>query len=257
MNHIQQVTKLDGEYTGAMIGYFNPDELAPVENLDAGAVFLYMFRRFGYPRYGWDDQKTLVKWICTTAIDGVLLEVQPNVTGAGTFGYLLRRDIDKACREAEDKPRREWYERFEAWAIKTKGIETMHLWYEPDQDKLNRVWHAWVKTHEPNNFKSQEDAESVFFNDQSKITQELGNEYRKIEPHPKRIKIGDLPNDSILKQFQTALRDAIADLWTPVMLRDVVICIDGNPIRQTDDMELIKPAELTGVGVGDLLDVKE
>lgn len=41
------------------------------------------------------------------------------------------------------------------------------------------------------------------------------------------------------------------------MLNDVVMCIDGKPIQQTEDMELVKPAELAGVGVGDLLDTKE
>ena len=240
MKHIEQLTKLDGEYSGAMLGIFDPYELSPNKDLDAGSVFIYMFRRFGYPRYGWDDQKTLVKWICTTGMDGVLLEVQPNVTGAGTFGYLLRRNIDKACIEEELKPSQEWNERFETWTIETKDIEIMHLYYEPDQDKLNRVWQAWVKTHEPNNFKSQEDAESVFFDDQAKITQELGDEYEKIEPYPKRVKIDALPNDSILKQCHDALKDAIADLWVPVMLRDVVICIDGKHVRRTEDMEFIK-----------------
>ena len=257
MNHIKQLTKLDGEYSGAMLGIFDPDELSPDQNLDAGSVFIYMFRRFGYPRYGWDGQKTLVKWICTTNMDGVLLEVQPNVTGAGTFGYMLRRDIDKACSDEEDKPHQERYHRFETWAIKTKGIETIHRCFEPDQVKLNRVWQAWQEDHKINDFKSQEDAESIFFNNQDTITKELMDEYEKIEPYAKRVRVNDLPNDSILKQCQNAIRGAIADLWTPVMLRDVVICIDGKPIQQTDDMELIKPAELVRVGVGDLLDAKE
>ncbi len=257
MDHIEQLTKLDDEYSGAMLGIFDPDELSPNKDLDAGAVFIYMFRRFGYPRYGWDDQKTLVKWILTTDMDGVLLEVQPNITGAGTFGYLLRRDIDKACREAEDKPHRERYHRFEMWAIATKGIETIHRYFEPDQAKLNRVWSAWQEDHKINDFKSQEDAESIFFNNQDTITKELMDEYEKIEPYPTRVKICALPSDSILQQCQKALMDAMVDLWTPVMVRDVAICIDGKYIQQTEDTELIKPAELAGVGVGDLLDIKE
>ena len=105
VNHIQQVIKLDGEYSGAMDGLFSPDRYSKIKNLDAGSVFLYMFRRFGYPGFGWDGQKTLVKWILTTDMDGVLLEVQPNVTGAGTFGYLLRGDIDLACMEEKNKDR--------------------------------------------------------------------------------------------------------------------------------------------------------
>ena len=35
MEHIKQLTKLDGEYSGAMLGIFDPDELAPNSNLDA------------------------------------------------------------------------------------------------------------------------------------------------------------------------------------------------------------------------------
>lgn len=242
MNHTQQIKEIDGEYTGAMIGYFNPDELAPVENLDAGAVFVYMFRRFGYPKHGWDNQKTLVKWILTTDMKGVFLEVQPNVTGAGTFGYMLRDDIGRACMVEESKPSYEWYERFEAWTVKTKHIETIHMHYEPDPEKLNRVWQTWTKAHEINDFDSDEAAEHVFFNDQEKITRELQDEYKLIEPHPKRIKIDNLPDSSLLKQCQNALRDAIADLWTPVAMRDVALCIDGKPMHQTEDTIVIDSA---------------
>lgn len=250
---VQQVTTFDGDYTGEMAGIFDIDEPAKqiLGESKPSDVFAYMFRRFGYPRFGWDDYKTLIQYYITTEMDGVVLMVRPAFAGGGTFGYVLRKDIDRVCVEEDHKTFKERYERFEAWAIETKGIETMHIYYEPDLDKLNRVWQAWVKAHQINDFKSQEDAEMLFFREQAKITKDLSDEYIKIEPHLKYIPIGDRPDDSIIKQCHTALCAAIKDLLQPVCVRDAAINVCG---KVRDDVECVTYSTMAGIGVGDKLD---
>lgn len=250
---IQQVTTFDGDYTGEMAGIFDLDDPAKqiIGEPNPSDVFAYMFRRFGYPRFGWDDYKTLVQYYITTEMDGVVLMVRPAFAGGGTFGYLLRKDIDQACVEEDRKPYQEQYERFEAWAIETKGIETMHEFYEPDLEKLNRVWQAWTKTHEPNDFKTQEDAEIVFFAEQANITNDLLEEYSKIEQQIKRISIEDQLDDSIMKQCHNALCAAIKDILQPVHVRDATINICG---KVCGDVECVEYSLMAGIGVGDKLD---
>lgn len=253
MNQIQQVTNFDGEYTGAMAGTFDLDEPAKqiLGEPKPSDVFAYMFRRFGYPRFGWDDYKTLVQYYITTGLDGVVLMVRPAFAGGETFGYVLRKDIDKACMEEDRKPYTELYERFEAWAIETKGVETMHEYYEPDLDKLNRVWQAWIKKHEPNDFKTQEDAEMVFFAEQANITNDLLAEYSKIEPQPKQVLLEDRPDDSIMKQCYNSLCAAIKDLLQLVHVRDAAINVCG---KVRGDVECVAYSSMAGRGVGSQFD---
>jgi len=254
MNHIQQIKEREYNTAGAMMGLFDLDELSNSNDINPGAVFIYMFRRFGYPRVGWDGQKTLIRYILTTQMEGVLLIVQPNATGSGTFGYELRDVIDRECYEEDIKPHQDRYARFEAWAIKNKGIETMHMCYEPDLEKLNRVWRTWKESHKPNEFESQKAAEKQFYKEQEKVTRGLLDEYLNVESFAKPLPVADRPDDSIMKQCQTALLAAIEDLHIPVMVRDVAINIRGKCGDPSDDQEIIKYSELTGVGVGNLLD---
>lgn len=210
MNHIKQINEYECNYTGAMAGLFDLDELTNSNDLDTGSVFIYMFRRFGYPRFGWDGQKTLVSYILTTPMEGVLLIVQPNVVGAGTFGYMLQDVIDRECIEEEQKPIKEWYKRLKTWAAETKGVADIN------------------------------------------ITNTLFNGYIEVEPQPALTPIDDRPDESIMKQCQTALLAAIDDLRIPVMVRDVAITIDGKRVEISDDQEVIKCSEFAGIGVGDL-----
>jgi len=76
----------DADYYGAKAGIFALD--ADIQgnfggDPPAGIVFMYLFRRFGYPRFGWDGLKKLTQYHITTPMAGVVLTVEPNVTGCG------------------------------------------------------------------------------------------------------------------------------------------------------------------------------
>ena len=240
----------DAGYAGAKIGLFDPSEYGKkiVGEPNAGATFIYLFRRFGYPRFGWDGDKTLVSYSVTTPMAGVVLKVEPNVTGGGTFGYLLREDIDQACEAEERKPYEDWIVQFEAWTMKEYGIEVVRL-FDQDNDKLNRMWKVWGADKEASDYANEKDAQTAFFTDQEKIRVKYTKMYEEIAQFPDIVPIDRRPDDSIMKQCQNALRAAIKDMLRPVYVRDVMIDINGEIIWERN-MAVVKCAEVTGCGVG-------
>jgi hypothetical protein len=241
----------DADYEGAMAGLFDLSDDAEeiTGKLNAGDTFVYLFRRFGYPRFGWDGYKELVQYHITTPMEGVVLTVRPNVTGWNTFGYMLRDDIDQQCEKEERKPYEDWMEQFEAWALKEHDIEIIRL-FEQDNDKLNRMWQKWGADKEDRDFASEKDATNAFFTDQEAIRVKCVDMYKEIATFPEITPLEDRPADSIMKQCHTALCDAIRDLLRPVYVRDVMITIRGE---RNDDEDAVKYARGSGCGVGDIL----
>jgi hypothetical protein len=248
----------EADYRGESSCIFELEAAAEeiTEKLNAGDVFMYLFRRFGYPKFGWDGHKRLVMYHITTPMPGVILMVEPDVTGAFTFACIMRKDIAEE-HEAEDrKPFEERYKRFEAWAIAAKGVETMHVCYEPDNDKLQRVWHTWCMANHVNDFETYGAAQRVFLDEQEKITETLMQEYAQIEPYAKHIPLAYRPDDSIIKQVRNALCDTIKDLLRPVHVRDVMINIAGEVVWDetlNQDKDSVECAADAGCGVGDKL----
>jgi len=229
----EQLIERDADYHGAKGGIFDINEDAEkiIGELNVGNTFIYLFRRFGYPRFGWDGGKQLVQYHITTPMAGVLLTVEPDVTGAGTFGYMLRKDIDIACEEELRKPYTDWMERFEAWALKEYGVEITKM-FERDNSKLDRVWKVWGADKQNREFASDKEACKTFFVDQEDIRVKCAKMYKRIEPLQEQILIEDRPDDSVLKQCHTALCMTVADMLRPVYMRDVLIDIRGKKSRR-------------------------
>ena len=257
----EQVTAFETDYHGAMGGIFDlsDDVKKIVGDLVAGDAFIYLFRRFGYPRFGWDGLKDLVRYYVTTPMEGVLLTIKPNVTGGGTFGYMLREDIDTACEEEELKPYHDWNMRCEVWTLKEHGIEIIKM-FEQDDDKLCRMWNVWKVDKEERDFTSEKDVYNAFFIDQEAIRVKYVDQYKKIEPYPKLLPIEERGEDSIIKQCHAALCAAIRDMLRPVYVRDVLIDIRGE-VRWDEtlnqDEDAVMYAARSGCGVGDKLDEAE
>ena len=219
--------------------------------LNAGDVFMYLFRRFGYPKFGWDDQKQLVLYRITTPMPGVILMVEPGITGAYTFADIMRKDIAEKYEAEDNKPFTERYERFEAWMIAEKGTETMHIYLEPDNEKLQRVWQTWAAVNKDRDFEDREEAQKAFIDEQARIAQALLEEYAEIEPYARPIPLADRPDDSIMKQVHNALCDAIRDLLRPVYVRDVMINVAGEVMWSetlNQDKDSVEYAASCGVG---------
>jgi hypothetical protein len=245
----------DADYYGAKAGLFDLNEYIQGDfggDPPAGIAFMYLFRRFGYPRFGWDGHKKLTQYHITTPMAGVVLTVEPNVTGGGTFGYMLREDINQKCEAEERKPYENWTEQFEAWVLEVHGIEIIRM-FEQNNDKLNRMWNVWGADKEDRDFTSERDAHNAFFIDQEAIRVKYVEMYKEITPFPKQISLEDRPDESIMKQCNVALCAAIQDLLRPVYVRDVMLNIRGfigwNELTNDDDA--VKYAAGSGCGVGD------
>jgi len=114
------------EYVAAGGGsLFDPGEIAVrvLPNLRGGQLVAYLFRRFGYPSWRWDEYKELTHYLITTPMKDVFLEVRPYMGGDSPqpssfdhtvlmFGYC----VDKAIEEESYYPllmegkRNDWYE---------------------------------------------------------------------------------------------------------------------------------------------------
>lgn len=245
-----------GGYTGAMGGFYDLEKPAEtiLGELNPGEVFSYLFRRFGYPRHGWDDQKSLVVYYLNTPMEGVILSVHPDITGAGTFGYVLREDIDRQCTEDQFKPYTDWNDKCEAWTLETHQIEIIKI-MEQDNEKLERVWKKWGADKNDVDFKDIEDAHKHFFDDQESIRNKYINLYKGIEPFPATVAPQDQDKNTTMKQGYQALCATIEDLKRPVFVRDVLINITGQ-VRSIDfdEADVLLISDQAGMGTGTKLD---
>lgn len=257
--HSKQITNFKGDYEGAMGGIFWLDKDAKKilsGKINYGEAFAYLFRRFGYPRFGWDGYKTLVHYYLSTPMDGVVLIVEPNAFGVCPFGYILRKDLDIKCYEEEHKPITEWFERLYTWVKKEHDIEFYDV-LGGDKKRIQKTWINWLSFRYPNVTKDgdvTEEMQSEFFNIQWKLREKYVNLYKEIENLPKRDdEIMDLPDTSIRKKCYKALCTSIKDLLIPVNIRDVLINIKG---RVDDDKwnNIIKYSLMSGYGVGNKMD---
>lgn len=71
-----------------------------------GDQFLYLFRRFGYPMFGWDDYKSLVSYYLTTPDPQVVLWCKPYSSPWLSFGYGIHPELSETAERAELEWRR-------------------------------------------------------------------------------------------------------------------------------------------------------
>ncbi|MBC2746206.1 MAG: hypothetical protein HF975_04220 [ANME-2 cluster archaeon] len=247
----EQINELTNKYSGAMSGIF--DLTKPAEQilgiLDPGSVFIYVFRRFGYPHFGWDGDKTLVAYYITTPMDGVVLQVRPDVTGSGTFGYLLNEDQNRACLEEEETPSIEWFGRLNAWSLETHNIKLLRP-FEKDEHKIQMIWDIWCENNQDLEVNDVSEAQTIFFDEQYELTEKYTQQYTEIEPLPKTIPLTERPDTSTMKQCHTALCGAINDLKRPVYIRDLLINITGKLPDPSETDNIVEYWPQSGIGVG-------
>jgi hypothetical protein len=63
-----------------------------------GTLFTYLFRRFGYPNFGWDDLKDIGRWVLTTPDKNVVLSIRPHPSSGvwAQFSILAAEEITDA-----------------------------------------------------------------------------------------------------------------------------------------------------------------
>lgn len=86
----------------------SPDSIArkvfSSEDIDldySGEMTMYLFRRFGYPRYGWDSHKDVISYFLTTPDPDVMLWCKPSSGLWLSFGFGLRKAFARIAYRAE------------------------------------------------------------------------------------------------------------------------------------------------------------
>ncbi|HDR9103288.1 TPA: hypothetical protein QDB04_000006 [Burkholderia vietnamiensis] len=99
-------------------GFINPVVMeACGEAMDYGKLFAYLFRRFGYPNFGWDGYKELAKYILTTPHKDMFLCIVPYV-GDSTelhFSFVAPFELYRAAENYGQRFRLAWEQRAFDW----------------------------------------------------------------------------------------------------------------------------------------------
>lgn len=231
------------------------------DEVDYGALFAYCFRRFGYPERGWDGDKQLVGYYLTTPHPGMVLRVTPSLGNQSTLslGFLVEWDAHWAIENYARGDRLDWEVRALDWAEQQGLPDWMPEWvtlYTEFSEASHDVPLAsnWRQTL---NFPYATALPGSRAHELNRLAAEyrkaLFDGYSQVEPQPayylRPVDVESWNNDDPLKPFAQAALVALADLHTPVGVRDQAINAFG---LVEDGRAKAKPAKSAGYPSGAL-----
>lgn len=246
---IKQATKMSGDATGAVGGVLWPETLANEvfgRHLNSGQVFLYLFRRFGYPVYGWDGYKEVVQYFLTTPMRGVYLFI--SIKAGVDWGYMMSSKMECICQQESSAPYEAWWSRFEAWA-RGQGYIVLHKYDEIDDADLDAVATPWLAARGLTDAEVTDEIKAAFWDEQDAKLKVWRGKYREIDPWPEH-KHDEIYGETRLKVW-AALRRAMEALTTPVRVRDSAINIMGD----LEGHKCVDEHEMAGCGIGHLYEI--
>lgn len=112
-------------YSGASMGVVAPGRLAMEvlgKELHYGLLFAYLFRRFGFPNSEADPHKEIAKYLLTTPMPELFLEVsvKANTSTSLLFGYVMPSSMEAQLQAEHDEDLDQFHVNFLAWR-KAKG----------------------------------------------------------------------------------------------------------------------------------------
>jgi len=233
------------------------------ETLDYGKLFAYLFRRFGYPNFGWDGYKELTKYRLTTPRQDMFLQIVPCVSDSSSmqFEFYVPSTTRTVIDEHGQRFRKAWRLRALAWREQQGLPDWMPEWLKVCNEVLiaegltSTAYSAWADTL---------CWTSIFVMEQDKpysdlalkadtFTKALYADYRIIEPEPAYVKRAllwqDWDEDDPFKVYAEAASIALKDLYRPVRVRDSAINAFGRVDRTT---RVLKEARGAGYPSGAL-----
>jgi hypothetical protein len=220
--------------------YNDPNDRGPVlglfpEEIDYGHLFAYLFRRFGYPNYGWDSYKNLVCYMLTTPTPNLFLRITPYV-GSNTelhFQFVTTEEKSRAVRLWEDAPRIDWETRRYDWA-ESRGLpDWMPDWVAKCDEAVKRDLGGSVKTwrdsiHWAQMYLWHGDEPEQEFPEVTEFLKEL-DLFGEKRPGCRRHTgpATEWPEDDPLKPLALAAIATLKDLQRPVRVRDCAINMYG------------------------------
>lgn len=261
-----------GRYRGLnAVVYTGPDhnddfdiiERAIGDEIHYGTLMAYLFRRFGYPNAGWDDYKELACYRLSTPEPDMFMRVVPYVGNASNISISFMVG-EAGHQEIEDYNKQ----------LKTEHLARMHDWIESTHGLPDwaDAWLAAVRRDWAPSIENWRQAFGFFQmysrraeraeNDPS--TTEIGvptawlqwaaekrEAYLAIEPSPgpryRSATVEDWLEDDPLKRYVLAANAALADLKTPVRVRDAAINAFGC---DEDSRTILKEPSVAGFPCG-------
>ncbi|MEY2161630.1 MULTISPECIES: hypothetical protein [unclassified Rhodanobacter] len=211
-----------------------------------GALFTYLFRRFGFPNRGSDDYKEIACYALTTPLPDMVMMVSPSV---GEWPRLSIKFVVtlEAWDAMERAPRRKWAQDLAAW-VEAQGPlpNWMDEWLDIWRTKPGIAEFAtgdrsdWVESITDMHFVGIEvkdrpahwsDELYGLFCSVAEFVDRTHREFEAIEPHPAHIeRTADWrtwPDSDPLKHYHAAAAAALEDLSRPVRIRDAQINAHG------------------------------
>ncbi|MBQ4855681.1 hypothetical protein IMW82_13470 [Rhodanobacter sp. B2A1Ga4] len=238
---------------------------------DYGALFTYLFRRFGFPNAGSDDYKEIACYVLTTPLPDLVMVASPSV---GDWPRLsLRFQVtEEAWNKLEREPRAAWTRNLVAWVEAAGPLpDWMDDWLafwrtKPGIQPLAKGdasdWAMSIQDMHFVQFELKDERPANWSDELYALLQKVAafvetihREFKAIEPHPAHT-VHDAdwrnwPDTDPLKRYYAAAATALEDLSTPVRVRDSQINAhgrvpDGDPLAR----RTLKEPRSAGFGVG-------
>lgn len=276
----QRWQELPGEAMGGWTEYSdNPD--APYQPglldqsfgkaCDYGALFTYLFRRFGLPNLPSDPYKDIADYALTTPLKDMLLIVSPSV---GEWPRLSLRLLvtTETWNRLEIEPWRHWVRSMIEWRNQQGPLpEWMGEWLDfwrtkPGVDKvakgdesdwglsLHDMHQAGLLLEGGHGAKGMPEEQRELIKQVVEFAKTLDQAFSAIKPNPRKATRSSdwrtWPDDDLLKPYYAAAAAALADLATPVRVRDVAINAYGRVTDPKLEARTKKEPEVAGWAFG-------
>lgn len=221
---------------------FNLVERGVGESINYGTLTAYLLRRFGYPNSGWDDYKELTCYNLSTPLPDMYLRISPFVGNDTSISIMpmVAEDAYRSFELYERKPFMDYLARRRAWIESTSGrpdwADSCIAALRKDWgDAVDGFWTAFEHLAHYSHRKDKEpdgDSQNTIARVWVDWADEKRSAYAAIEPNPSPLyrteNIDAWSGDDPLKPYAQALLVALADLKTPVRVRDCAINAYGE-----------------------------
>lgn len=230
------------------------------ETVPQGALFTYLFRRFGYPNAGWDDHKELACYLLTTTRPDMLMRIVPYAGGdsAISIRFVVPMEVAAPARDWPLRARRAWRADLLDWIEQETDMpEWMEGYIEEvraegmlvtSKEGKEITWRNVFDSLAFLSYNAERKGESDPRGDWHKA---MHATYAQMVPEP-----GVLYRDADwarwdeadpLKPYAAAIMETLSELKRPVWVRDCPITIYG-PVSDARAMEI--EDELDGITPG-------
>lgn len=219
---------------------FNIAERVLGSKIEQGALFAYLFRRFGNPNKGSDPDKELAAYLLTTTRPDMLLKISPYAGGnvSISFTFLVPLEVRNQCdnwmrrdRDAHQAAFLDWIEtenRVPDWAEEAAEVMSQGDWPIPDgvtgwrrmMPRISMMAYLGPRDDDPD-----EKVEAI------RWFKSVREDYEATNPVPpiqwRGNDVAAWEEDDPKKPYAEAMTETLRDLLRPVWIRDSAIGIFG------------------------------